>query len=295
MKNKSAKPFVKWAGGKYKLANDLKKLIHKKFDIKKNTYFEPMVGSGGFYFNLAPHNAYLSDINQNLITTYNSIKTDVNALIKKLEEHQKDHNKDYFYEMRDKYNEIKDVNTVDVASLFIYLNRTCFNGLYRENSNGKFNVPIGSYKNPTICDSQNLLKVHKNLQNVNIGCHGYEQIIKYIKKGDFIYIDPPYIPLDPTSFTKYSKDDFGIEDHNSLSNFCDELDKLGAYYMLSNSDTELTEKIYFKINEKNGQFLIFEDEHDNRFSDKFLVSRTIASKAEKREKAKEVVITNYKI
>tara|TARA_X000000368_G_scaffold189477_1_gene149437 strand:- start:811 stop:1698 length:888 start_codon:yes stop_codon:yes gene_type:complete len=295
MKNKSAKPFVKWAGGKYKLANDLKKLIHKKFDIKKNTYFEPMVGSGGFYFNLAPHNAYLSDINQNLITTYNSIKTDVKALIKKLEEHQKNHNKDYFYEMRDKYNEIKDVNTVDVASLFIYLNRTCFNGLYRENSNGKFNVPIGSYKNPTICDSQNLLKVNKNLQNVNIECHGYEQIINHIKKGDFIYIDPPYIPLDPTSFTKYSKDDFGIEDHNSLSNFCDELDKLGAYYMLSNSDTELTEKIYFKINEKNGQFLIFEDEHDNRFSDKFLVSRTIASKAEKREKAKEVVITNYKI
>jgi len=295
MKSKPAKPFVKWAGGKYKLANDLKKLIHKEFDITKNTYFEPMVGSGGFYFNFAPHNAYLSDINQNLIATYNSIKTDVKALIKKLEEHQKNHNKDYFYEMRDKYNEIKDVNSVDVASLLIYLNRTCFNGLYRENSNGKFNVPIGSYKNPTICDSQNLLQVHKNLQSVNIECHGYEQIIKHVKKGDFIYIDPPYIPLDPTSFTKYSKDDFGIEDHNSLSNFCDELDKLEAYYMLSNSDTELTEKIYYKINEKNGQFLIFEDEHDNRFSDKFLVSRTIASKSKNRQKAKEVVITNYKL
>ena len=205
------KPFIKWAGGKYRLANKLILFLPAEFNPSKNTYIEPMAGSGGFFFNYAPKQAYLSDINQNLITTYNIIKNDVNTLILSLKEHEKLHEKEYFYDQRKKFNEliINGGIDIEIASLFIYLNRTCFNGLYRENSKGEFNVPIGSYKNPTICNEENLFSVHKTLQPVEINCHGYEQSIKHIKENDFVYIDPPYLPIDATSFTKYSKNDFG--------------------------------------------------------------------------------------
>ena len=277
-----SKPFVKWAGGKYRLSDKLIPLIPSSFDPSKNTYIEPMVGSGGFFFKYAPKQAYLSDINQNLITTYNIIKNDVNTLISSLKEHQDLHNKEYFYDQRKKFNELitNNGNDGEIASLFIYLNRTCFNGLYRENSKGEFNVPIGSYKNPTICHEENLLSVSKILQSVEIHCHGYEQSLNMINEGDFVYIDPPYIPLDPLSFTKYSKDDFGKKQHIQLSDFCDAIHKKDAFYMLSNADTELTDKIYLQ---------------DSRYKENFLVSRTIASNANKRNKAKEVIITNYQI
>jgi DNA adenine methylase len=276
------KPFIKWAGGKYRLANKLILFLPAEFNPSKNTYIEPMAGSGGFFFNYAPKQAYLSDINQNLITTYNIIKNDVNTLILSLKEHQELHNKEYFYDQRKKFNEliINGGTDTEIASLFIYLNRTCFNGLYRENSKGEFNVPIGSYKNPTICNEENLLSVSKILQSIEIHCHGYEESISNIGQGDFVYIDPPYIPIDPSSFTKYSKNDFGEKQHVELSDFCDTIDKKGAFYMLSNSDTELTDKIYLQ---------------EGRFKENFLVSRTIASKAKNRNKAKEVVITNYKM
>jgi len=278
---KMSKPFVKWAGGKYKLANKLIPFMPAEFTSSKNTYIEPMVGAGGFFFKYAPKHAYLSDINQNLITTYNVIKNDVNSLITHLKQHKDLHNKEYFYKQRNLFNELikKGDNHLNIASLLIYLNRTCFNGLYRENSKGEFNVPMGDYKNPTICDEENLLSVNKILQSVEIGCHGYEKSINKVKKGDFVYIDPPYIPLDPLSFTKYSKDDFGKKQHKELSDFCDSIDKKGAYFMLSNSDTVLTDEIYMR---------------KGRFSKSFLVSRTIASNAKKRAKAEEVIITNYK-
>ena len=276
------KPFIKWAGGKYRLSDKLIPLIPSSFNPLKNTYIEPMVGSGGFFFKYAPKQSYLSDINQNLIMTYNIIKNDVNTLILSLKEHQELHNKEYFYDQRKKFNEliINGGTDTEIASLFIYLNRTCFNGLYRENSKGEFNVPIGSYKNPTICNEENLLSVSKILQSIEIHCHGYEESISNIGQGDFVYIDPPYIPIDPSSFTKYSKNDFGEKQHVELSDFCDTIDKKGAFYMLSNSDTELTDKIYLQ---------------EGRFKENFLVSRTIASKAKNRNKAKEVVITNYKM
>jgi len=279
---KMSKPFVKWAGGKYRLADKLIPFLSGEFTSSKNTYIEPMVGSGGFFFKYAPKHAYLSDINQNLITTYNVIKNDVNSLITHLKQHKDLHNKEYFYKQRDLFNELikKGDNHLNIASLLIYLNRTCFNGLYRENSKGEFNVPMGDYKNPTICDEENLLSVNKILQSVEIGCHGYEKSINKVKKGDFVYIDPPYIPLDPLSFTKYSKDDFGKKQHEELSNFCDSIDKKGAYFMLSNSDTKKTQEIYLR---------------EGRFSKKFKVSRSIASKAENRVKAKELIITNYEI
>ena len=274
------KPFVKWAGGKFRLADKFMPLLPSSFNPEKNTYIEPMVGSGGFFFKYAPKYSYLSDINQNLITTYNIIKNDVNTLILSLKEHQELHDKEYFYDQRKKFNDlvIKGGSNVEIASLFIYLNRTCFNGLYRENSKGEFNVPIGSYKNPTICNEVNLVAVSNTLQSVEINCHGFEESLKTIKENDFVYIDPPYLPIDATSFTKYSKSDFGKKHHEDLSFFCDSVNDLGAYFMLSNADTKLTKDIYMK---------------KGRYSTEFLVGRTIASNANNRVNAKEVIITNY--
>lgn len=277
-----SKPFVKWAGGKFRLAEQLIPFIPKSFDSSINKYIEPMVGSGGFFFKYAPNNAYLSDINNNLVITYNIIKNDVKSLIKLLKKHKKLHSKDYFYNSRDRFNSLIKIDNVDleVASLFIYLNRTCFNGLYRENSKGEFNVPIGSYKNPLICDEENLKLVSKVLENVEVCCHGFDDSLKNIKTGDFVYLDPPYIPIDTSSFTKYSKNDFGLKHHEDLSSFCDKINEKGAFFMLSNSDTEFTNDIYLK---------------EGRFVERFLVNRSIASKASNRKKAKEVIITNYKI
>lgn len=286
MKNKSAKPFVKWAGGKYRLADQLIPLLPKRFDHLKNTYIEPMAGSGGFFFKYAPKHAYLSDINKNLITTYNIIKNDVNTLILRLKEYQELHSKEYFYNQRKKFNKLI-ANTgsdTEIASLFIYLNRTCFNGLYRENSKGEFNVPIGKDSKgklfPVNYDKDNLLAVSEILQSVEIGCHGYENSITKVKEGDFVYIDPPYIPLDHLSFTKYSKDDFGKKEHEQLSDFCDSLSNKGAYFMLSNSDTKNTREIYLK---------------EGCFSKEFSVNRSISSKPKSRVKAKELIITNYEL
>ena len=282
-----AKPFVKWAGGKYRLADKLIPLITKKFNPLENRYIEPMAGSGGFFFKYAPKNAYISDINQNLIVTYKTIRSDVHALITKLEEYKKLHvDEEYFYEQRKLFNKItkEDGNELIIASLFIYLNKTCFNGLYRENSNGEFNVPVGKSSKgkllPMAFDKDNLVYLSKLLNPVNIACYDYKTAKNNIKKGDFVYIDPPYIPLDHISFTQYSKGDFGIKEHKELSTFCDIISDSGAFFMLSNSDTVDTRDIYLK---------------EGRFSQKFNVSRSIASKAKNRTIAKELIITNYEI
>ena len=306
----TAKPFVKWAGGKYRLADQLIPFVPKKFDPLKNTYIEPMVGSGGFFFKYAPKHAYLSDINQNLITTYNMIKYDVYDLIAHLEQYKTLHDnqsdldkEEYFYKQRTLFNqlitrkseELYHFNEIEIASLFIYLNKTCFNGLYRENSSGEFNVPVGKNSKgeifPMSYDNNNLLTVNEILQqkrgkggpldySIDIACHGYEDSINKVKEGDFVYIDPPYIPLDHLSFTQYSKNDFGKKDHEQLSNFCDSVNEKGAYFMLSNSDTKDTRDIYLK---------------EGRFNKEFSVSRSISSKAESRVKAKELIITNYEL
>ena len=269
-----SKPFVKWAGGKYRLADKLIPVMPDKFNPSKNTYIEPMAGSGGFFFKYGPKHAYLSDINQNLITVYNVIKNNVEDLILELKIHESGHGKTYFKKMSDEFNETvkKKGDPLKIASLFIYLNRTCFNGLYRENSKGEFNVPIGSYKNPIICDKTNLLSVSKILNSVEIGCHGYDKIKP--KKGDFVYFDPPYLPLEKNSFTKYSKDDFKEKDHVTLKRFCNKLDKEGILFMISNSSTDLTKEIYSDFNIREIE-----------------VMRTIAGSHDKRGLVKEVVIT----
>ncbi|MDC3013441.1 DNA adenine methylase [Candidatus Marinimicrobia bacterium] len=270
------KPFIKWAGGKYRLADKFIPLLPLKFNSTESQYFEPMIGSGGFFFKYLPQKAYLSDINFNLINTYNVIKNDVENLIVNLKIHEFQHDGKYFYKMRDKFNKLikNNEDLTEIAALFIYLNRTCFNGLYRENSKGEFNVPIGKYKNPTICNEKNLRSVNKLLKNIEIKCHGYDSIKP--NEGDFVYFDPPYIPLEKTSFTKYSSDDFFEKDHRLLMNFCRKLDQNGVYFMISNSNTSLTKEIYSNFNIKEIQ-----------------VMRTIAGSHSKRGIAKELVITNY--
>ncbi|HBB56970.1 TPA: modification methylase [Patescibacteria group bacterium] len=198
------KPFVKWVGGKRQLLAQFRLMNlypPEKFDIKKGKYFEPFVGGGAVFFDLLPETAYLSDLNNELVITYNVIKNDVENLIKSLKKHKLD--KDYFLKIRVQNPEkLSDLNT---ASRFIYLNRTCFNGMYRVNSRGGFNVPFGKYTNPLICDENNLRKASKALKNVEIKKQDYKEVLKKAKKGDFVYFDPPYYPVSKTaSFTSYT-------------------------------------------------------------------------------------------
>ena len=269
-----AKPFIKWAGGKYRIADQLNSFKPKVF----NNYFEPMVGSGGLFFSNPTKKAYLSDINSKLINTYKVIQnhTTLKELIHELYLLQeKTHSKDSYKEIREAFNQ-DDISSINCAVYFIYLNKMCFNGLYRENSKGHFNVPMGD-KRTFLVDEDNLKNVSKVLQSVDISCHSYEDINP--KKGDFVYFDPPYIPMDKISFTQYSKSDFGEKDHRKLSEFCIKLDKRGVNYMISNSNTDMTKDIY--VHSENIQ------------SHEIQVMRTISGSKNNRGMAGELIITNY--
>ena len=275
------KPFVKWVGGKRQLLRQFreKKLYPpEKFNPKTGRYFEPFVGGGAVFFDLLPQKAFLSDLNSELVTTYNIIKNDVDELIKSLKKHK--HNKKYFLKIRAQ--NPKQLTNVEIASRFIYLNRTCFNGMYRVNSKGEFNVPLGRYNNPLICDEINLQKVSKTLKNVEITHQDYKQIIKKANKGDFIYFDPPYHPINETSsFTSYTKENFSKRDQIELRDIFLKLHKRGCFVMLSNSDTPFINKIYSEIK-------------DNLIKiNKVNAGRMINSKSSGRGKIKEVLVTNY--
>ncbi len=191
------KPFVKWVGGKRQLLRQFHSLNlypPENFDSRTGRYFEPFVGGGAVFFDLLPERAFLSDLNNELVITYNVIKYDVESLIKSLKKHTLD--KEYFLKIRAK--NLKKLSDLTIASRFIYLNRTCFNGLYRVNSRGEFNVPFGKYTNPLICDEENLRKVAKALQHIEIKKQDYKKVLKNAKKGDFVYFDPPYYPVSKT-------------------------------------------------------------------------------------------------
>lgn len=270
--NLKAKPFVKWAGGKRQIVNILLSNVPKSF----NRYFEPFVGGGALLFELKPKKAVISDINEELINAYRVIKGNVDELIESLKKHK--NSADYYYSIR--AINPKTLNPVERASRFIYLNKTCFNGLYRENSKGEFNVPFGKYKNPKICDEENLRAVSQFLNSIDIEIFNsdYKETCELTQPGDFIYFDPPYYPVSKTSsFTKYNSKDFSEEDQIELSQIFKELDKKGCYVMLSNSDTEFIRKLYegYRIQVIN----------TNRF---------INCKANKRKNASfELLITNF--
>lgn len=274
-----AKPFVKWVGGKRQLIAQFREkhfLLPSQFNQTTNTYYEPFVGGGAVFFEVLPERAVLSDMNAELVITYNAIKNDVEKLMLSLKEHI--HSKDYFLELRAK--DIRKLKDIEAASRFIYLNRTGFNGLYRVNKSGQFNVPFGSYKNPVICDENNLRAVSKVLKNVSILHQDYKHVLKTAQPGDFIYFDPPYFPVSKTaSFTSYTAGSFLEKEQIELRDAFVELHKRGCFVMLSNSDTPFINELYADISDVTIH--------------KVSAGRAINSKASGRGKITEVVVTNY--
>lgn len=273
------KPFVKWVGGKRQLISQFKSLgvfPPKNFKVLKNIYFEPFVGGGAVFFDFLPQKAVISDLNRELIVTYNVIKNKVDILIESLKKH--DLSKEYFLTMRAK--KVSDLTDIEIASRFIFLNRTCFNGLFRVNKKGEFNVPYGKYKNPLICDEINLQRVSIAVQNVEIKHADFKNVLNNADSGDFIYFDPPYFPLNKTSsFTSYTSQSFLEKEQIELRDTFEKLHNRGCFVMLSNSDTPFINEIY----SQNRNFRILEVK----------AGRMINSNVQGRGKISELVITNY--
>ncbi len=266
-------PIVKWVGGKRQLMFELLKNMPKSC----NRYFEPFIGGGALFFELQPENAYISDMNEELINLYSVVRDNAYELIEDLSKHEV--SKEYFLEIRniDRTEKYSELSNIERASRFIYLNRTCFNGMYRVNSQGQFNVPFGHYKNPRIIDENNLLNCSELLKKTEIKCSDFSKILTKVKKGDFVYFDPPYVPLNETSsFTSYTKDGFDIDMQFKLREVCDELDSMGVKFMLSNSDTKLVNELYANYKIK-----------------KVFASRQINANADGRGKITEVLVKNY--
>jgi len=297
------KPFVKWAGGKRQLIPIISEKLPlelKKGEIKR--YVEPFVGGGAILFYLVQNYEFeeiiINDINEDLINAYKIIKYNVHELIDYLKELSNeylglciDERKKYYYNIRDKFNN-GNLSKVEKAAYFIFLNKTCFNGLYRVNKKGKFNVPHGRYKNPCILDKENLMSVSEVLKNVKIINGDFEKVEKYIDENTFVYLDPPYRPLSTSSsFTAYQKSDFNDDEQVRLAEFYDKLDLKGAKLMLSNSDPKnanVEDNFFdnlYECNKKNP------NKHYNIL--RVDAKRSINSKANKRGKIKELLIINY--
>jgi DNA adenine methylase len=269
--------FVKWAGGKKQLIEQFKPFFPETI----NRYFEPFVGGGAVAFYIIEHKkpkeVYLFDINDELINAYNVVKNNVEELINLLKKYKKKHNKNVYYKIRAEDPTL--LSDISRAGRFIYLNKTCFNGLYRVNSKNQFNVPIGDYDNPGICQEEDLKEISKLLKGVNIQRLSFEKVLDYAKKGDFIYFDPPYYPLPNTpSFTSYQKGSFLEEEQKQLAEVFKKLDKRGCKVMLSNSDTQFIKNLYREY-KPNFKFV--------------KATRMINCNATKRGKINEMVITNY--
>lgn len=297
--NSVIKPFVKWAGGKGSLLPQLS--IYYPDELKHgnvDTYVEPFVGGGAVLIDILQKysfkHVYAFDINRELINSYNVIKYNVNELIIKLNQLQTEYlelnsndRTNYYYNIRNTYNTMdlpEESLSVDKAALFIFLNRTCFNGLYRVNKSGKFNVPIGSYKNPTICDKENLKALSKLIQNVEFKYGDYTESQNYIDNSTFVYFDPPYRPLNITSaFTSYAKEDFNDENQKELAKYYYELDKRDSLLMLSNSNPKNT----------NENDTFFDEIYSDFNINTVYAKRMINSNSTKRGAISELLITNY--
>lgn len=277
MKNSLLQPFLKWAGGKRQLLPILKTKIPEKY----NRYYEPFVGAGALLFEIQPKKAVINDINSELINCYKVIKEDLDDLIQDLSQHKNE--KEYYYCVRDldRSDGYRNLRDIKKASRIIYLNRTCYNGLFRVNSQGQFNVPFGKYKNPKIVDEIVLKAINHYLTNnsVEIRNLDFEDALSDAKKGDFVYIDPPYDPVsDTSSFTGYSIDGFGKEEQKRLKSVFDSLDERGCKVMLSNSATPFIRDLY-------------QDYHQITVEAK----RNINSVADGRGKIDEILVTNYDV
>ncbi len=280
--NISYQPFIKWVGGKRGLLSQIVPLLPKKF----NNYFEPFVGGGALFFELYSmgllknKNIYLFDINSELINTYIIVRDFPIELIKKLENFKKLHSKEFYYEIRawDREENFNSLTPLKRAARFIYLNKTCFNGLYRVNSKGQNNVPMGSYKNPNICDINVILSASKALQNVHILNTSYKDVLRYASANDLVYFDPPYYPLTQTAnFTSYSENEFLDKEQIELFKVFKELSDRKCRVFHSNSDTEFIKNLY-----KDYEIV------------EILANRFINSKSEGRGKISEVLVRDKK-
>ncbi len=297
-KNKTVtlKPFVKWVGGKSQLVEQIEKMLPTDGEKVLTKYAEPMVGGGALFFSILSkyyfEELYISDINAELINAYQAVKNDVDNLIAKLNEMQMlflpmDENgrKYFYYTVRERFNSttLTEETATEKAAQFIFLNKTCFNGLYRVNRKGQFNVPMGAYKNPTICDDENLRNIHEALQNVTIVCGDYTLSKSFIDKNTFVYLDPPYRPISETSgFTAYNTDAFDDDEQIRLAKFIDEINLSGAKIVLSNSDPK-------NVNEEDN---FFDDLYKHYKINRVEASRAINSKGDKRGKINELLICN---
>jgi DNA adenine methylase len=260
----TARPFIKWVGGKRSILPELLKRVPQEYD----TYHEAFLGGGALYFSLQPKDACLSDINLHLIVTFKAVRDDVEGLIAQLKVHARLHNKEYYLKARKKL--FKEINPTKLAALFIYLNKTCFNGLYRVNASGGFNVPMGDYKDPPILDEENLRNASKVLKGANIQQHGFSHVEIY--KNDFYYLDPPY----HETYEGYSSAGFGDKEHTELAAFCKKIDQKGGFFMLSNSDTPFVRELY------KGYTI-----------ETVSASRSVSCKKHQRGKENELIIRNY--
>lgn len=297
MENKNAKPFLKWAGGKSQLINDIRTALPTELTSQKFTYVEPFVGSGAILFWILENfpnveRAIINDINADLTNTYKVIAENPEKLIAILDEFQKlyytfeidaEGRKAYYMQQRALFNE-RSTNKETQAALFIFLNRTCFNGLFRVNKSNGFNVPMGSYIKPMICDADNILAVSKVLQRVEILTGDYKETLKHAEHPALFYFDPPYKPLSKTSsFNSYAKDDFGDNEQIQLRDFCKTLDEQGHYWLLSNSD----------VKGKDMTDTFFDDIYEEYNINRVWAKRNINANGAKRGKLTELLITNY--
>jgi DNA adenine methylase len=292
-----AKPFVKWAGGKSQILGDIRTKYPHDLGNTIDKYAEPFVGGGAVLFDvLSNYNlklVFINDINSELIATYKTIRDDINSLIDLLSEIQAeyweadaDKRKIIYYEKRERFNTLKGLHITDteLAALFIFLNRTCFNGLYRVNSKGGYNVPMGSYKKPTICDIDNLNAVSEKLKNVEIVCGDYKNSRHFIDNKTFAYFDPPYRPLSETSnFTSYAQDGFGDKEQIELAKFITEMSDRGAAVVASNSDPKNT----------NQDDNFFDNLYSSCIITRIGANRMINSSANNRGKINELLIATY--
>ena len=296
----NAKPFIKWAGGKSQLLPAIQSKYPRELGKSINKYCEPFVGGGAVLFdvlsNYEMREVLINDINAELINTYSHIKDHLNELLAELARMQDifwpldtEKRKEYYYEKRERFNFLKvngdEAVNLEKAALFMFLNKTCFNGLFRVNKKGLFNVPMGAYKNPLICDEDNLIAISSLLKNVTIKCGDYKECIEFIDENTFVYIDPPYRPLTATAnFTSYSEADFNDAEQNELGAFTDNITSKNAKAVISNSDP--------KNSDEKDTF--FDDLYDKYNISRVTAKRMINCNGESRGNVSELLITNYK-
>jgi DNA adenine methylase len=278
-RERGAQPFVKWAGGKRQLLSELLRKVPRAFakpDVRSGAcrYFEPFLGGGALFFALRPRRATLADVNERLIRTYTGVRDDVEAVLGLLKEYERKHDERFFYRFRDV--DIDSKTDAEVAAWFIYLNKTGFNGLYRVNRDNKFNVPFGRYVRPNIRDEKTLRACSLALAGVELVVKDFERVVAEARRGDFVYFDPPYVPLSATSsFTSYTSRGFGPKEQTRLRDVAQKLKKRGVYVLLSNSSAQAVRELYAE------GFQIVE----------VLATRSVNSKATARGSISELVIS----